>query len=304
MLGVSTALRSEIAQNGREVIEAILDLGLEAVELEYRITRPMLQEILPLLQKRRVQAISLHSYFPLPEEVPREKASGDVFSLCSPDKEERNLAVKYTIQTMEWAEELEVPAIVVHMGKLSGEGSMAALKKLYDQKKIQTEEGKEFIQERVKIRTRDGQLHLDPALRSLDKLSGEAEKRGIFLGLENRYNLHDFPNLEEFKVIFREFNGSMIRYWHDLGHATAQQNLGLESQEKLLANFGHLLIGVHLHGCRGYDDHKAPGAGEEDYALLKKFLKPETRRVVETHHRATREEVIKGLAFLREQGVG
>ena len=45
------------------------------------------------------------------------------------------------------------------------------------------------------------------------------------------------------------------------------------------------------------------GSGEEDYELLKKFLKPGTVRVVETHYRGTREELIKGLQFLREQGI-
>jgi sugar phosphate isomerase/epimerase len=72
---------------------------------------------------------------------------------------------------------------------------------------------------------------------------------------------------------------------------------------ELLENFGELLLGVHLHGCRGYHDHYAPGSGEEDYSLLKKFLKPETLRVVETHYRATREELLRGLDFLKEQGI-
>ncbi len=42
MLGVSTSFRSEISNSGIEVINAVLDLGVEAVELEYRITPPML----------------------------------------------------------------------------------------------------------------------------------------------------------------------------------------------------------------------------------------------------------------------
>ena len=140
-------------------------------------------------------------------------------------------------------------------------------------------------------------------MHSLDRLAREAEKRGVLLGVENRYNLQDIPNLEEFKVIFKEFTGSPVRYWHDIGHATTQQNLGIENQEELLENFGGFLVGIHLHGCKGYKDHETPGSGEEDYTLIKKYLQPDTIRVVETHHRATRKELLQGLQFLKEQGI-
>jgi sugar phosphate isomerase/epimerase len=263
----------------------------------------MLEEILPILKKGQIIAVSLHNFFPVPEEVPKEKANGDVFSLSALDNEERNRAVKYTLRTLEWADELEVKAVVLHMGKIPMQNSMATFLKLYDQRKIQTEETQEFIREQKKIRARKGQPHLEAAMHSLDRLAREAEKRGVLLGVENRYNIHDIPNLEEFKMVFKEFTGSPLRYWHDIGHATTQQNLGIENQGELLENFGGLLVGVHLHGCKGYHDHEAPGSGEEDYALIKKFLKPDTIRVVETHHRATREELLRGLEFLKEQGI-
>ena len=303
MLGVSTSWKSEISDSGLEVIEAILDLGVEALELEYRITPPMLQEILPLLKKRRLLVTSLHNFFPLPEGIPKEKASGDVFSLSAPDKEEREWAVKYTQGTIEWAQELEARAVVLHLGKIPSDSPMKNLKKLYDQNKIQSDEGKSYVEEQKRLRAAKSRVYLDAALRSLEKLAKQAEKRGVLLGLENRYNIDDLPNPEELKDLFQELVGSPVRYWHDIGHATAQQNLGLTSQEELLANFGGLLVGVHLHGCKGYNDHYAPGSGEEDYTLLQKFLKPDTLRVVETHPRASREELLQGLDFLRTRGI-
>jgi sugar phosphate isomerase/epimerase len=303
MLGVSTSWRSEVTDSGLEVIQPILDLGVEGVELEYRITLPMLKEILPLLKGKRVAVTSLHNFLPLPDGVPKEKASGDVFSLSSPDGEERALAVKYTLRTMEWAEELGVRAVVLHLGKIPMDDPMGDLKKLYDQKKIQAEEGKIFIKEQKQIRARKSVKHLDAALRSIEKLASEADRRRILLGLENRFNIQDFPDFDEFKTLFREFSGGPVRYWHDLGHATVQQNLGLADQKEFLENFSDLLVGVHLHGCRGYDDHYAPGSGEEDYSLLQNFLRPDTLLVVETHHRASKEELLQGLEFLRARGV-
>jgi len=303
MLAISTSWRSEISDSGLEIIQAILDLGVEGVELEYRITTPMLKEILPLLKKKRVSAVSLHNFFPLPEGLPKEKASGDVFSLSAPDGEERALAVKYTLRTMEWAEELGARAVVLHLGKIPMDDPMEDLKKLYDQKKIQTGEGKNFIEGQKKIRARKSVKHLDAALRSLEKLALEADRRRILLAVENRFNLQDFPDFDEFNILFREFSGGPVRYWHDLGHATVQQNLGLANQKEFLEKFFELLVGVHLHGCRGYNDHYAPGSGEEDYSLLQNFLRPDTLLVVETHHRASREEMLRGLEFLRARGI-
>jgi sugar phosphate isomerase/epimerase len=303
MLGVSTSWRSEVTDSGLEVIQAILDLGVEGVELEYRLTAPMLKEILPFLKRKRVTVTSLHNFLPLPEGLPKEEANGDAFSLSSPDGEERALALRYTLRTMEWAEELGARAVVLHLGKIPMDDAMGHLKKLYDQKKIQTEEGKTFIQEQKQIRAQKSRKHLDAALRSMEKLALEADRRRILLGLENRFNLHDFPDFDEFKTLFGEFSGSPVRYWHDLGHATVQQNLGLADPKEFLENFSPLLAGVHLHGCRGYNDHNAPGSGEEDYSLLQKFLRPDTLLVVETHHRASREELLQGLKFLRDRGI-
>ena len=303
MLGVSTAWKSEVWTDGPKIIEAILALGVQGVELDYRLTHAMAEQILPLWKSRRFSAISVHNYFPIPDGIPAPSGSWDFFSLSSPDEEERAQAVHYTMQTMEWAQRFGARVVVLHLGKITMENPMKVLRRLYDEGKIQTEEGRAFIAEQEKIRAEKAPLHLDAALRSLEKAGREAEKRGLLLGIENRYNLQDFPNPGEFQVLFRRLSGGPVRYWHDIGHATALENLGLVRPKELLENFGPLLAGTHLHGCRGYRDHEAPGSGEEDYRILKRYLKPETLRVVETHHRTPPAGMIKGIEFLKDQGI-
>ncbi len=303
MLGISTAWRSEISDSGAEIIEEILKLGVCGVELEYRMTRPMLEEIVPLVRRGRISVTSLHNILPLPKGIPKNRANGEFVSLSSPDEGERKAAIRYALGTLEWAEKLGAPAIVLHLGKVSMDGAMDCLMDIYDRGKTRGEEGEALISEHKESRARLGKPLLEASLKSLEVLAREGEKRRVCWGIENRYKIQDFPTLEEFQKIFREFKGSSIRYWHDIGHATTQENLGLVPKGELLKHFGEHLLGTHLHGCRGYDDHYAPGSGEEDYSLLKKFLRKETIRVVETHHRATREELIQGLAFLKEQGI-
>ena len=303
VLGVSTAWKSEVWTNVQEIIEAILDLGIRGVELDYRLTFPMAKQIFSLWNSGRFSVISVHNYFPVPDGVPTGKGSWDFFSLSSPDKEERTQAVHYTIQTMEWARKFGARAVVLHLGKISMENPMKDLRRLYDEGKIRTEEGQAFIAEQEEIRAQKAPLHLDGALRSLEKAGREAEKRGLLLGIENRYNLQDFPNPKEFQVLFRELSGGAMRYWHDVGHATALENLGIIKPNELLENFGPFLLGTHLHGCKGYHDHEAPGSGEEDYHLLKKYLRPETIRILESHHRTPPAEMIKGIEFLKSKGI-
>jgi sugar phosphate isomerase/epimerase len=303
MLGISTAWRSEISDSGAAIVEEILKLGVRGVELEYRMTRPMLEEIVPLVRSGAISVISLHNILPLPKGIPKNRANGEFVSLSSPDEKERKEAIRYSLGTLEWAERLGARAIVLHLGKVRMDGAMECLMDIYDRDKTRSEEGQVLIAEHKESRARLGKSHLEASLKSLEVLAREGERRGVCWGIENRYKIQDFPTLEELQAILRVFKGSPIRYWHDIGHATTQENLGLVPKGELLKNFGEDLLGAHLHGCRGYDDHYAPGSGEEDYALLKEHLRPETIRVVETHHRATREELVRGLAFLREQGI-
>lgn len=303
MLGISTSFRSEIAESGQEIREAIETLGIRIIELEYRLTRAIFQEIRPWLEREGIKVITIHNFFPVPDGIPKKEASGDFFSLSSPDEEERKLAIKFTLETLKWAEELGAEAIVLHLGKLPLESSMEVIKSLYDQNQIHTPEGRKIIRGKKEERAELGKAYIKGALSSLEVLAKEAERKKIFLGIENRYNIHDFPNLEELALIFQKFRGSYLRYWHDVGHATTQHVLGLEDQNNLFAHFGNLLIGVHLHGCRGYHDHEAPGRGEENYCSLKKFLKAGTIRIIETHHRATLEELRKGIEFLKKEGI-
>lgn len=303
MIGISTSWRTEVTDSGREVIESILDLGIEGVELEYRVGTSMLEEMLPYLKRHRVSTLSLHNIVPLPESVPKRYADGEFVSLSSPDEEERKTAVKYAAKTMELAQRLEARAVVLHLGKVPMDGSMDYLRRLYDEGRISTEEGRAYIAQQKELRRAKGEGHVGAALKSLDRLAGEAVRRELLLGIENRYGIHDFPNPEELRVLFKELQGAPVGFWYDIGHATTQENLGLGPAAELLEAFGALLVGVHLHGCRGYADHLAPGSGEENYAPLKKYLKPATLRVIEAHWRASREELIQGVEFLRGKGI-
>ena len=135
---------------------------------------------------------------------------------------------------------------------------------------------------------------------SLDHLVPVAEKQGVLLGLENRYHYHELPGLDDFRLIFDHFKGAPIGYWHDTGHAHANETLGLIASDSLLLSYAHQLIGVHLHDAIGIDDHIPPGSGEIDFAALKPFLKADTIKVIELKPGIETSEVKAGIKFVRE----
>ena len=137
-------------------------------------------------------------------------------------------------------------------------------------------------------------------LLSLERLNREAEKRGIFLGIENRYHIHEIPDLDEIGLILQRFKGGNIRYWHDVGHSKVQENMGLNRQRDLLEAYSEEMIGIHLHDVRGVDDHLAPGQGEVDYDEIKPFMNPSIIKILEVNSKVKRNELLEGIRFVKK----
>ena len=135
-------------------------------------------------------------------------------------------------------------------------------------------------------------------------MNEEAVKLGIMIGVENRLRHIRIPFMEEFDIIFNEFAGGAIRYWHDCGHGEIMQRYGFLDHEKdLLAKYADLLAGVHLHDVNGREDHVAPGMGDLDFRMVAKYLKEDTIRILEVHERVGLDDVARGLLLLAEQGI-
>ena len=297
MIGISTCHWYNSLLQGGEIVDDILDLGFQGVELEYRISNTLYQEMKPKLQKD-IQVLSIHNFFPKPDEPLIEKGGGDLFLLSSPDKDERLRAIEYTTKTIEHANELGATAIVLHLGRVDISNPIERFRELYKKGKIDHSEGLAFLEELREIRYSRRQKNLVAVLSSLEKLNLVAERQGVFLGIENRYHFHEIPNFEEIEIILREFEGGRVRYWHDVGHASAQENMGICRQIELLNAYSEYMVGIHLHDIKGLDDHLAPGQGNMDFKELLPFMKPETIRIIEVHSRVEKDAVKEGLKII------
>jgi len=298
MLGISTCWWCNRAFRGEEIVGDVLGLGLKGVELEYRISNHVFKQMKSRL-KRDLTVLSIHNFFPMPEGITHDKASGDLFLLSSTDRDERSNAVKFSIKTIEHAHELGAGAVIFHLGRVDMPDPTHNLFRLYRSGRIGEKEGLAFIGEQKLIRQAGKKKNLNAALLSLDILNREAEKRGIFLGIENRYHFHEIPDLEEIGLILQKFKGGRVRYWHDVGHAKVQENMGLRKQKDLLETYSEQMIGIHLHDVRGLEDHFAPGQGEVDYNEIKHFLKPSIITILEVHPKVKRKSLLDGIRLLK-----
>lgn len=303
MLGISTSWRSREITDGRSLINDMLSLELDGLELEYRITETALNDMRPILNEHNTNIFSIHNFFPVPDIIPQGKGNGDLFLLSSKNSEERANAVKYTIKSMQHAVELGAKVVVLHLGRTPIETIKMKLFQFYDEKMTNSKEYVKFMREAKSLRNEAKEATFNFLLQSLDKVLREGERYGIKIGIENRYYFREYPDFDEIGYILDKFEGALLGYWHDVGHAKVNENLGIIGANTYLEAYGEKLLGMHLHDVKGYTDHIAPGSGDLDFDSLKKYLKPETLKIIEVHPKVDRESLVNGIEFLRTKGI-
>jgi sugar phosphate isomerase/epimerase len=303
MFAVSTCWKSSAAKCGDDIIKPMLEAGVRVIELEYRITEDIFRQMLPALKRGKPAALSVHNFLPLSGEYPSGHANGDAFLLSSPEKDERERAVKYTLRTLEYAHEAGARVVILHMGKTDMDDGFGRLKEKYKKGRPDDSTVRDSVRSLIEERRKAGKKCLDAALFSLDKLWRPAERLGLKLGVENRYYLKEVPNFDDLCVIFERFKESAVAYWHDVGHGAVQEFLYAISHERLLSQFSSALAGIHLHDAENTRDHRAPGKGRIDFEMVLKYVPKEATRVLEPAPDVTEDELKEGISFLSRIGL-
>lgn len=300
MLAISTSWKSKEATNGDTFIKLLEGFDITGIELEYRINEVLFRQMREALKRSDLKVVSIHNYFPIPTILPHSKGGGDLFLLSHTDKDERQKAIQMTISSMEYASDLGTKVLVLHCGYVDMDTELNVLHHYWETNQIHSKEAQVFIARKLKERDHLKPRHLDSLLFSLERLIHIAEKQNLMLGIENRYHYHELPGLEDFEILFTEFEGVPLGYWHDTGHAHANEILTIIPSEALLKTYSDCLIGVHLHDAIGLDDHLAPGTGTVDFKSIKSYLKKNTLLVIELKPGTPDLKVSQGIRYIRE----
>src|SRR5205823_4473205 len=92
------------------------ELSFDLIELGHGIRISLMPGIQKIYDEGKVRFSSLHNFCPLPVEV--MGASPDCYTFSAQSVRERDRAVRQTKQTIDFAERLGAPFVVLHLGRV------------------------------------------------------------------------------------------------------------------------------------------------------------------------------------------
>ncbi len=281
-----------------EMIDEIKSFGFSSVELDFTLSTKKVKQIKNLVKQDKIKVTSLHNFCPFPDDYQGRYKSPNIYNFASKDPLERELAVKNTCRTIDYALELGAKAIVTHCGEFPVKNHTNKLIDMLEQnQKDSTKYSKlklKLFRELEPLR----QEFLQYTLFTLDKINEYAVKKGIMVGIENRYLAHEIPDIEGAVLLLNQLQGGNIRYWHDVGHAQMMENLDIFYHEEYVNFFKNHIVGIHIHDIIRSSDHRAPGTGIFDFNRINEFLNQDIIKVLEVHHPTSPSELKNGVLQL------
>lgn len=272
-------------------------LGFRRFELNHGVDSAMLNGV----ELNDYQVVSLHE--PCPADLSPATLSARNWLISAPDEDRRQQGVAAVQRSINLAHQLGARLVVVHPGRVDMDPQYErALHELYTAGQLESPIYAEAKERMVAARAAQAQANLQAVRRSLAELAAYAGRRGVQLGLENRYHYYEIPLPDELELLLDGTPDGVVGFVHDVGHAQKQENLGLCRHEEWLRRFAGRLVGVHLHDINGLSDHLAPGQGQIDWDMVASLLPAGVKRTCECRNDIPRQELVDGMRFLAGKG--
>ena len=272
------------------MLREIVDLGFKRVELGHGIRISLMPGIQKIFEAGTIKFSSLHNFCPLPVEV--LGASPDCYQFSAAYGKERERAVKQTLQTIDFAQRLGAPFVVMHLGEVPMKSVTESLIKLARHGKLLS---RQYVREKiraVKKREATAPAYLERARDCLRRVVDYAASKNVKLGVEGRRGYEEIPSERELPALLEEINSPQLGYWHDFGHIQIKQNLSFVDHAEWLREIGPRTFGCHVQDCIWpAQDHQPPFSGDVDLANLVPLLPRDCVFVWEMSPRKTAEEI-------------
>ena len=296
MISFSTCWNSSRHTDGGEMLREIEgELGFDFIELGHGIRISLMPGIQRMFDTGKVRFSSLHNFCPLPIEVLR--ASPDCYMFSAGRAAERERAVKQTFQTIDFAERLGAPFVVLHCGEVPMNPITDELIKLVKAGELLSREYVRRKIDAVKTREKAAPWYLERVKECLRRIVEYAATKNVRLGIEGRRGYEEMPSEKELPALLDELNSPQAGYWHDFGHIQIKENLGFLNHEEWLRTIGGRALGCHVQDCVWpAQDHQPPFAGDVDLLKLVPLLSPDCQFVWEMSPRKTAEEIRRSVS--------
>jgi len=247
------------------------ELGFDSIELGHGIRLSLMPGIQKMFDSGQVRFTSLHNFCPLPVEV--MVASPDCYQLSAISPEERDRAIRQTFQTIDFAERLNAPFVVLHLGQVR-------MTPITDRLIKMTKAGKHlsraYVRTKLKaVETRERRApgNLQRVKDCLRRIVEHAASKNVRIGLENRRGYEEIPSERELPTLLDELNSGLVGYWHDFGHSQIKENLGFIDHAEWLGAVASRAFGSHVQDCVWpAKDHETPFTGGIDFDKLVPLL--------------------------------
>ncbi|WP_042201130.1 sugar phosphate isomerase/epimerase family protein [Paenibacillus camerounensis] len=258
--------------SGARMIEEIRSLGFSRVELNYNVTREMLQTIEPLIECGEIGISSVHNTFP---HIADPDYGTDSVLLGFEDKERRSRAVELLLQSAEYAHRYGAEAVVVHPGEVPSDYDIDhQLKEIYTREGRESAAYRKLWSEMIERREALSGGYIKRIIDSLDEVCGQSARRGykVKFGIETRSRCNQMPTLEEAGTIISGLKGAPVGLWYDIGHGMMMGRMGLYDNVNEANAMIKDIVGVHIHETIGLSDHWCPYVHSGDEEGFDSFL--------------------------------
>jgi len=300
MIAFSTCWNSQRHKAGDVMLREIKDkLGFDLIELGHGIRISLIPGIQKMFDAGEVRFSSLHNFCPLPVEV--MAASPDCYKFSSAHAGERERAIKQTFQTIDFAERLGAPFVVLHLGEVKMRPVTDPLIRLAKVGKYLSRRYVKLKLMAVQKRESIAPVYLQRVKDCLHRIVDHAASKNIKLGLECRRGYEEIPTERELSALLDEVASPHLGYWHDFGHAQIKENLAFFDHAEWLRAIGPRAFGCHVQDCIWpAQDHQPPFAGTVNLEKLVPLLPANCLFVWEMRPRKTANEIRRSVEAWKE----
>ena len=281
------------------MLREIVDLGFKRAELGHGIRISLMPGIQEMYDAGKIKFSSLHNFCPLPVEV--MGASPDCYQFSAAYGKERERAVKQTLQTIDFAQRLGAPFVVMHLGEVPMKSVTDSLIKLARHGKLLS---RQYVRQKiraVKKREAAAPVYLERARDCVRRVVDYAASKNVKLGVEGRRGYEEIPSERELPALLDEINSPQLGYWHDFGHIQIKENLSFVDHAEWLRQIGPRAFGCHVQDCIWpAQDHQPPFSGDVDLAKLVPLLPRNCVFVWEMSPRKTAQEIQRSVEIWKK----
>lgn len=281
------------------ISEACELLKMERITLGPAIGCPPADRMRKSFFEQRIKPLAVQNLC-----IPTDSRTDDPFGagLTSPAKDDAMAALQSTLQTIAVAKTIRANKVILRLGSVIDDRFREVQKQI--EKRLDegglTDDDREAISDTVAMKAKYIEPYLDRAIRILfDLMKNEPD---IIFCIENSYEIDCVVDPDTLALVFEDLKSPKLQYWHHVGHAHAQEQLGLTEEGTWLARFAGKMAGVHLHDAAGFASYLPPGAGKVDFQGLLESLPTDADRVLDLREASTISELQLGIGELRRLG--